>query len=318
MRGDALQIYDTSCDSRALDSRTAPAEAGAALVGYKPGLEGKFAGELHDARVAVTGDLAEVRPLGYSYGLDVGMVGGVEGLRAELEFHPVPDAEVAIDAKVNFAESRTLNCSAALIARHRGVGARIWRRERARVEPQCVIALVMDRHVVAGIGVANHVWAQAGVGIAQYAEAGVVGRVAGAGFVVIDAGRAAREIIGPNGEAAGRGRQRQAAVGRVDAGDLPSAERSSDQSFLIPEPRLFQHAVNGHHLGAVHRGAAIFLFDVVNVLWEARSGVVRLSVGQVARPGIVCVDVGPAFEALGQLDLHRVVVGIEDRPQRVH
>src|SRR6202000_345189 len=61
-------------------------------------LEGEFARELHDARIAVAGHFAKECSFGGSDGVYVGMVGGVEGLCAELEVQPVIDAEVAIDA----------------------------------------------------------------------------------------------------------------------------------------------------------------------------------------------------------------------------
>jgi len=59
MRGDALQVNGTRWDAGAIDSRTAPAEAGAALVGDSNKLEGELTGDLQNAVVASAGDLSE-------------------------------------------------------------------------------------------------------------------------------------------------------------------------------------------------------------------------------------------------------------------
>src|ERR1035441_2304878 len=70
-------------------------------------LEGELAGELHDAGIAIAGDLAEgARGRAGAHRLHIGVVGCVERLHAELEVQPFIDAEVAEEAQVQNVESR--------------------------------------------------------------------------------------------------------------------------------------------------------------------------------------------------------------------
>jgi hypothetical protein len=59
MRYKRPQHHHTKCDAEFSDSRTAPTEAGAVLVGYWSELEGEFSGDLQDTRIAEAGNLAE-------------------------------------------------------------------------------------------------------------------------------------------------------------------------------------------------------------------------------------------------------------------
>src|ERR1035441_1711393 len=139
-------------------------------------LEGELAGELHDARIAIAGDLAEgARGRCSAHRLHIGMVGCVERLHAELEVQPFIDAEVSVEAQVQNVESRPFDGTALGRARN-DAGGRL-RGEGPRVKPRgigALIQLVVQLDAVAAVGVSDLVYTEPGVGVAQHAEAGVI------------------------------------------------------------------------------------------------------------------------------------------------
>ncbi len=71
------------------------------------------------------------------------------------------------------------------------------------------------------------------------------------GLVVVDAGHAAGQIVENRGCRRWPKRKRQARLRRIDARDFPSAEQPALKSFLLAEPRLFEHAVDDSEAVAV-------------------------------------------------------------------
>src|ERR1700734_2459384 len=99
-------------------------------------------------------------------------------------------------------------------------------------------------NVMGGVGISNLVRPQAGIRIAENAEAGVVSHGAAVGCIVKDAVHAAREIVVDLQSATGSNRERQTRVDRIDAREFPAAQDATGQGFLFTEPRFFKNAVN--------------------------------------------------------------------------
>src|ERR1700678_1155744 len=94
---------------------------------YRKALEGEFSAHLEKTRLVVGGDLAERTAVDVGADcVEVGMVGNIEGLDAQLELYILADVGVLGQSNVPFLEARSVEracaCVAELIVSRPGVG----------------------------------------------------------------------------------------------------------------------------------------------------------------------------------------------------
>ena len=108
---------------------------------------------------------------------------------------------------------------------------------------------------------------------------------------------------------------RRAGIEAADAGELPALQRCAHEALAVAEDGDLVDVVEGQDVGAVAAVGAVFaIVPIVAVLRGI--GAIAAVIGEVLGPGVAGADAAIA-EALGELRLQRMVVGIERGVQRI-